>query len=226
MAVAIAGIILPIVIIGSQQSGALDTVGLRSAVDSVKALAAPSLPAKCGVNGDLIIKDQTYSGEGPAITAALNCTIRIENSHLTSDVIVEGSLNNTVTVVGSELRASETAISLPTNGKLYTSRETKIYGGETAVRGGINLEVTLKDTLIEADEVGIDGGQNLTLMARNSPVRGKEVALCGGGNAEIEVRSSAITGREALRFRRKPRKLELRGSELTGAQLFGASSCR
>ncbi len=152
-----------------------------------------SFPVTCGLNQSLEIVDQTHEGKGPLIVGAINCKITIRNSKLKSNVIVEAKNLTEVTLIGSTLEATETAVDMEMNAKLVAKDKSSIKGKEAAIETGSNCSVDLHNSTVEGDEVGIRGGLNFKLKAEGSTVKGREAAVTGGTNLEVQIRDSTIS---------------------------------
>ncbi len=152
-----------------------------------------SFPVTCGLNQTLEIVDQTYEGKGPLIVGAINCKIKIKNSKLKSDVVVAAKNLTEITVEGSTLEGTETAIEMEMNAKLFAKGKSTIKGKEAAIDSGSNCTVELTDSTVEGDEVGIRAGLNFKLKAHNATIKGREAAITGDTNLTVEMRDSTIS---------------------------------
>ncbi|MFO0662669.1 MAG: hypothetical protein U0174_01900 [Polyangiaceae bacterium] len=153
------------------------------------------LPLVCHTNESVTIKGKTFDGSGPAIEAATNCKITIENSTITSaEAVVSGpnAYNVEVRLVNTTLTSTKGhAIDLGTNGKVWLKDKSKLKGAEDGIHGTINLEVDAKDSSIEG-AIGISGDSNTKVLLTNTTVSGKDHAIKSGSNAKITSKASTI----------------------------------
>lgn len=147
--------------------------------------ATISFPANCGMNEELKIVGKTFSGTGTLVNAGMNCKIRIENSRLTGDVIVDGSLNDEITIVDSTLEANDVAVRLRQNGTLHASGKTTIHGKENALAGGLNTKAVLEDVELRGDSAAITGDLNTEIHASRTKITGKDAAIAFSTNGHF-----------------------------------------
>jgi DNA-directed RNA polymerase subunit RPC12/RpoP len=183
-----------------------------------------SLPATCAINESITISGKTFDGPGTAITAETNCKIKIKDSKIKADTIVEGKLNVEITLENSTLEAKKTAIVLEHNGKVKLSGKSSVSGAENGIEGSYNLEVAVEDSKLSGGESGVKGDSGLKVKAKNGTISGKDSAVACESNGTVTVEAGGVLTSEAAAVRNKSSlTLEVEGGSVDGGEVAVSS---
>lgn len=183
-----------------------------------------TFPITCRENEQLEITDRTHEGTGTGtlIVAEKNCNVKITNSRLKGDVIVDAAHLANIEVVDSVLEAREIVLKAQSNNKLRVSGKSTLKGGSAAVSLGVSGEFTCVDTQVEGQHVAIlvdkngrvalkrcqviaevhaiKSDVNLKLSALDSTVRSNAEAICPSTNFEFVAKGGIVQGKRAAIF--------------------------
>lgn len=180
----------------------------------------------CELNETLEIEDREATvTSGPVIEATgPNCHVVIRRSRLSGAVIVRGAINTEITVEDSVLRATDTAITGPTNLKVWVRGRSTVHGVAHAIDGDMNPEVeVLGPAEVTSDGDAIVGESNMHVAVREGVVRGRS-AIVGGVNARVRAFRGRLegTGGPAVRLSRNA-DYEADGTEIVEPPRGGAA---
>ena len=170
---------------------------LRSAIP----VLGNQLPTECALNGDITIKDKTFTGKGPLIKAGMNCTIHIENSTLSADTIVEADVNMKLEIVHSTLTATRRAIVGGTNANIHVSGKSEIRGEKGALDVSSNAIMRLDDSKVSSAGTAIKADSNLSLEATGGEISGSPAVESSGTAQRYEIDGTQITGAQKIKKR-------------------------
>lgn len=194
---------------------------LKSVASEVAAeagLAASTFPMNCGLNQSLSIVGQTFEGEGTLITGEINCKIKIKNSKLKGDLVVDAKNLVEVTLENSTLEGREAAVRLGMNSKVFATKKSVLKGEDAGIVVGINSEVSLDDSSVEGAEHGVRADTNAKLTGTRSKIVGKEYGIRASHNLGIEGRELVVQGSRAALEAAVNTKLDLRGGAFEGTE--------
>jgi hypothetical protein len=161
----------------------------------LKSAGGVSFPVTCALNDELEISDVTFRGTGTLINAELNCKLTIKNSRLTGDVVVKSGGSATITIEGSTLEGTHTALELGINDHVRASKNSALKSADAAIEGGLNLDLTLEDTKIEGGPAAVRGSLNTQVTATRAEIVGRDAAFEVGNNGKLKL--SQVTARAA-----------------------------
>lgn len=155
-----------------------------------------SLPARCSLNGRLVIEGKTLTTSEPAISTAINCKVVIKNSTIKAPRLIEGSDTNVTLELENSTLEGDSLIDLGFNGQVI-AKKSKIIAKRTAITGKANLKLTLDNSKIEAGERAVVADSNPNIkMSNGAKIDAKETAVTGGVNLELDLDGSVIQGGE------------------------------
>ncbi|HET9959879.1 MAG TPA: hypothetical protein VFQ61_35550 [Polyangiaceae bacterium] len=215
---AVGGIAFSLLLFRGASDANNDVVG--GALENVKRglASAPSFPVHCGLNGSVEIVGQTFSGEGTLIEGEVNCKIRIRDSKLKGDVVVDAKNLVEVTVENSTLEGKQAAIQSRMNSKIRLTKQSQLRAQEAAILAGLNTEISLRDSQISGDEQGIKAEHNVRIEAFSSKISGNETGILGSLNAKISGRDVEVSGGRSGIEAQHNLELSLEGGKVEGKE--------
>lgn len=194
-----------------------------SAVDE-RGVAPPkasdvTFPITCRENELLEITDRIHEATGTLIAAENNCRLKIANSRLKGDIVVDASHLATIDVIDSVLEARDVVLKAQSTNKLRISGKSTLKGGSAAISLGVNGEFTCVDGQIEgqhdairvdkngrialkrcqvlAADHAIESDANLKLSALDSTLRASLETIRPSTNFEFVARGGIVQGKQA-----------------------------
>lgn len=191
---------------------------LANEVAATAGVVTQTFPLTCGLNQEVSVIGRTFEGTGTLITGDINCKIRIKDSKLKGDVVVQGKNLVEITLENSTIEGAEAAVKLGMNSKVYARKNSLVKGGEVAVAGGINSELHLEDSAVEGKEAGVRADVNFKLNGTRSRIIGAEYGVVGSSNLAIEGRELSISGGKSAVEAEVGLKAALRGGIFEGGE--------
>jgi hypothetical protein len=179
-----------------------------------------SMPTTCNMNETLEIENQTFSGSGTLIEAGLNCKLKIKNSKLSGDIVVDSKGNLDLTVENSTLEGKDVALKLDFNAKVNLTKGSVLKSPELAVAGATNTEIRLDGSSIEAGSHGVELGVNGKVwLSRKSKATSDGSTIHGETNLEVTVDDSEIDSKDVAIAGNLNTKFKfVRGAKVHGAR--------
>ncbi len=159
------------------------------------------LPAECGLNGEITIRDKTFTGAGALIKGDINCTVRIENSTLIGDTLIDGGMNLKVTIVHSTVTAKRRLIVAGANANIDVSGKSELRGEKGGFELGSNAVVHLDDSKLTSGGPALRADSNFSLEASGGSIVGSPAIDASGTVQRFEVDGTQITGAQKLKKR-------------------------
>ncbi len=176
-----------------------------------------SLPASCPINGSLTIRGKTFRGTGTLIEANTNCTVTIEKSTLESDgPIVKGGINLTLKIVGSTLKSTTEALDLAPNAKVRIEADSRIEGGDAAIKADSNLELSVERSKLMSTHSAIAAATNAKISLSASELVSEHDAIVTHANGKLTAKDVVIKAKErGIHYESSNGELDARGLTLT-----------
>lgn len=189
LAVGLIGVVVPVLALltvgGSDTGGRTASLGLAR---------TGSLPARCPVNGVVVVEGQTVELDGVAIEAQANCQIELRDCTITADAVVEAKdANVKVRVVRSTLVGRRTALDMRSSNPRIEIDAESVVKGKTAVAAGVNAKIEVAGK-VTGDRVGLALDNNAKVSVREGgTIEGRE-AIRAGTNLEVRLDGGVVRG--------------------------------
>jgi hypothetical protein len=180
-----------------------------------------SMPTTCAMNDELEIVGKEFSGSGTVVVAELNCKLKIRDSKLSGDVVLESKGNLELTIENSTLEGRDVALKLENNSNVSIAGGSVVRSPETAVAGTTNVEIKVDAASIEGGSHGVDLGVNgKVTLVHKAKVTSAGPAITGEMNLEASFDDSSVDSKDIAIGGGANTKLKLtRGSKVHGARM-------
>ncbi|MFO0676695.1 MAG: hypothetical protein U0169_09180 [Polyangiaceae bacterium] len=156
-------------------------------------------PSVCAVNETLELEGVTWTGTGTAIEAKTNCTLVLRNVTVTSDVLVKGETNVTITLDHVTAKAKTALLELGANAKVEIV-DSDLSSARRGIAAESSAQVELRRSKVKSAGPAVRATSNLKVDADAATLEGDDAAIVctSNGNVTLDGQSSVVSAGTAL----------------------------